>query len=136
MDLEYTCSILDGLEGKYDFYFKNCFVFFLKKKKNPFFFRAYGVGSRMDIPVTRACVDAILEGKLDGVKTNPHPVFQVGIPENVPGVPTELLDPRNTWANKAEYDATAANLAQMFVKNYKQYQGGDVPDYSSHGPKV
>lgn len=82
----------------------------------------YGVGARMSIAHTRAMVHAALEGKLDSVALREDPVFRVSVPEQCPDVPSEVLDPRNTWADKAAYDAQAHKLAGMFVDNFKTYE--------------
>ncbi|HWR51181.1 MAG TPA: phosphoenolpyruvate carboxykinase (ATP) [Bryobacteraceae bacterium] len=84
---------------------------------------AFGTGHRIDLPYTRAMVNAALDGRLEGVKMTPHPVFQVGVPENVPGVPPELLDPRGQWEDKAAYDKAAHELAARFNKNFERFQG-------------
>ncbi|MBI4212614.1 MAG: phosphoenolpyruvate carboxykinase (ATP) [Deltaproteobacteria bacterium] len=81
----------------------------------------YGVGKRMKIQVTRALLDAALAGKLEQVATTPHEVFQILIPNACPGVDTELLHTRNTWNDKAAYDAKAKELAGMFRKNFEQF---------------
>ena len=67
-------------------------------------------------------VHAALGGELDGVATRTDPVFGVEVPQRVEGVPDELLDPRRTWADPAAYDAQAAKLADMFVKNFAQFE--------------
>ncbi len=82
---------------------------------------AYGVGERVKIAYTRAMVNAALSGQLDGVKFVPDPVFGVHIPTECPGVPAELLQPRNLWKDKALYDAKAGELAGRFVENFKQF---------------
>jgi phosphoenolpyruvate carboxykinase (ATP) len=82
---------------------------------------SYGTGTRMKLRYTRAMITAALNGQLTDVKFRPHPVFGVQVPAAVPGVPTELLDPRQTWASKANYDHTAALLAQKFVQNFTKY---------------
>ncbi|MCH9051925.1 MAG: phosphoenolpyruvate carboxykinase (ATP), partial [Proteobacteria bacterium] len=83
---------------------------------------AYGVGKRMEIAHTRTLVRAALEGRLAGVATTPDPNFGVGVPVTCPDVPTEVLNPRNTWADKAAYDETARRLAGMFEENFKQFE--------------
>ena len=95
----------------------------------------YGVGNRMNIPDTRACIDAILDGSIENSEFEEHPVFKVGVPKTVPGVNTEVLNPRNTWADKGAYDETANKLANLFVNNYKKYQTGDVEDFAPFGPQ-
>lgn len=82
----------------------------------------YGVGSRISIKHTRAMVAAALNGQLAKVKFTPHPIFKIWVPEEVPGVPSEILDPRNTWSDKDAYDRQANELAKLFVENFKQYK--------------
>ncbi len=80
---------------------------------------AYGTGNRMKLSYTRAMITAALEGKLDQVEFNNHPVFGMAVPQSCPNVPAELLNPRNTWADKEAYDAAACNLAQQFIRNFE-----------------
>jgi len=87
----------------------------------------YGVGNRMKIKYTRAMLNAALEGKLDNVETIVDEFFGLHIPVSVPDVPTEVLNPKNTWADKAAYDITAKKLANMFHENFKEYEA-DVTD--------
>ena len=82
----------------------------------------YGVGTRMQIAHTRAMIKAILEGKLRKVATFKDPVFGLQIPEKVEGVPSEVLNPRNTWKRPEEYDKKAKELANQFVENFKEYE--------------
>jgi phosphoenolpyruvate carboxykinase (ATP) len=96
----------------------------------------YGVGSRMKISFTRAMVTAILDGSLAKVETVPDPIFGLGIPINVPGVPTKVLKPRNTWADKAAYDAKAKDLAARFVKNFEQFSDKVDAKIIAAGPQV
>jgi phosphoenolpyruvate carboxykinase (ATP) len=79
----------------------------------------FGVGKRMSIGHTRALLDAALAGQLDKVETESHPVFNLKVPKSCPGVPSEVLNPRNTWKDKAAYDAAAARLRDMFRKNFE-----------------
>ena len=81
----------------------------------------YGVGKRMAIRHTRAMVSAALNGELEKVEFVPHPVFKVLVPTSCPGVPAEVLDPRQTWADKDAYDAAAKDLAARFAKNFAKY---------------
>jgi phosphoenolpyruvate carboxykinase (ATP) len=85
---------------------------------------AYGVGERINLPYTRAMENAAVEGKLNGVPTKPHPVFHVQVPENVPGVPPEVLDPRRMWKDKDAYDRAALDLNRRFHENFKRFSGG------------
>ncbi|MDB5236758.1 MAG: phosphoenolpyruvate carboxykinase, partial [Hymenobacter sp.] len=97
---------------------------------------SYGTGSRMKLPYTRAMITAALNGQLDEVKFNKHPVFGMMVPGAVPGVPSEILDPRNTWADKAAYDKTAASLAEKFVQNFKKYADYANEEILAGAPKV
>ncbi len=84
----------------------------------------YGIGSRIKLAYTRAMITAALEGKLDTVKYMPHPVFGMMMPVNCPGVPSEILNPRSTWADVVAYDAKSKELAGLFVKNFEKYASG------------
>jgi phosphoenolpyruvate carboxykinase (ATP) len=83
---------------------------------------AYGTGRRMPIKATRALLTAALDGSLNAVKFRKDPFFGFEVPVSVPGVEDEvLLDPRQTWADKASYDAQAKKLVNMFADNFAQY---------------
>jgi phosphoenolpyruvate carboxykinase (ATP) len=82
---------------------------------------SYGVGSRMKLAYTRAMITAALEGKLDNVEFTKHPVFGIMMPDTCPNVPADILNPRNTWADKDAYDQKASDLAAAFVKNFNKY---------------
>jgi phosphoenolpyruvate carboxykinase (ATP) len=79
----------------------------------------YGVGKRMSIKLTRALLNAALNGELDQVETEVQPTLKLKMPKSCPGVPSEMLNPRNTWSDKAAYDAQAAKLRDMFRENFK-----------------
>ncbi len=83
---------------------------------------AYGVGKRISIKDTRALLDAALRGDLhDGkVAYETHPIFNLKMPKSCPGVSSEILNPRNTWKDKAAYDAAATKLREMFRKNFEE----------------
>lgn len=81
----------------------------------------YGVGERVAIPYTRAMVNAALDGKLDDIPTWRDPVFGFDVPQACPGVPDEILRPREQWADAAEYDRQASRLAGMFRDNFEKY---------------
>jgi phosphoenolpyruvate carboxykinase (ATP) len=81
----------------------------------------YGVGKRMKLGFTRAMVHAALGGALEGTKTRTDPVFGLAVPQAIPNVPTEILDPRATWSDPAAYDAQAKKLAEMFRKNFEKF---------------
>jgi len=81
----------------------------------------YGEGSRMPIKATRALLNAALDGSLNGVEFRIDPNFGVEVPVSVPGVDSAILDPRGTWADKADYDATAAKLVTLFTNNFARF---------------
>ncbi len=95
----------------------------------------YGVGSRMKIQYTRAMLNAALTGQLDTVKTFTDPIFGLSLPESCEGVPSEILNPRNTWKNKSAYDSMAEKLAGMFVDNFKEFEKGTAKEIINAGPK-
>jgi len=96
----------------------------------------YGVGSRMKLSYTRAMITAALEGKLNDVKFEEQPIFGVKIPAQCPNVPTEILNPKNTWENKEEYDATANKLAAAFVTNFEKYAEYANDEIMAGAPKA
>ncbi|MBA2275723.1 MAG: phosphoenolpyruvate carboxykinase (ATP) [Chloroflexi bacterium] len=96
----------------------------------------YGTGHRMDITHTRNMVRAALDGRLDGVPTRTDPIFGVEVPTSCPGVPDEVLQPRDTWPDPEAYDRQAQKLAGMFVENFRQFQDGVTGGIRSAGPKV
>lgn len=96
----------------------------------------YGIGSRMKLGYTRAMITAALEGKLDNVSFEAHPVFGMMMPKECPGVPAEILNPRNTWADKAAYDTKAKDLAQQFIKNFEKYASGVNAEILAAAPKI
>ncbi|MGQ0588460.1 MAG: phosphoenolpyruvate carboxykinase [Sphingosinicella sp.] len=81
----------------------------------------YGTGSRMPIKATRALLNAALDGSLNGVAFRRDPNFGFDVPVSVPGVEQRILDPRETWADKADYDATAAKLVTLFNDNFAKF---------------
>lgn len=82
----------------------------------------YGVGERMKLKFTRAMITAALEGKLDNVEFEKHEVFGFDIPKSCDNVPSELLNPRNTWKDKNSYDAKANELADKFNSNFEKFK--------------
>lgn len=91
-------------------------------------------GQRFSLKYTRAMVTAILSGELNNAQTKEHAIFGLHMPTAVPGVPNEVLDPRNTWADKAAYDEQATKLASLFRKNDAKF---DLPEnIRSGGPKA
>ncbi|MER2106095.1 MAG: phosphoenolpyruvate carboxykinase (ATP) [Solibacillus sp.] len=94
----------------------------------------YGVGSRMKLSYTRAMVRAAIEGKLNDVETIQDAVFGLHIPTAIEGVPSEVLNPRDAWADKTAYDAKAAHLAGLFNKNFGKFAGVDEAIAKKGGP--
>lgn len=86
----------------------------------------YGVGERFSLKYTRAMVTAILDGSLRDAKFTSEPVFGLMIPDAVPGVPAEILAPRNTWSDQAAYDKKAADLAGRFRVNDQKFEMSDA----------
>jgi len=96
----------------------------------------YGVGKRMSIQHTRALLSAALDGKLDGVKYRHDALFGFEVPTDAPGVPAQVLNPRETWADKAAYDEKAQKLARLFNENFKQFVDQAAPEVLAAAPKV
>jgi phosphoenolpyruvate carboxykinase (ATP) len=98
---------------------------------------AYGVGKRMSIKGTRACIDAILDGSIKNAKFDKTDIFKLQFPVELPGVDSKALNPKNAWQDKEAYLETREKLAKMFVKNFKKYitQDSDF-DYSAAGPQI
>ncbi|MBF0594159.1 MAG: phosphoenolpyruvate carboxykinase (ATP) [Candidatus Omnitrophica bacterium] len=80
-----------------------------------------GVGSRMDLPSTRKIIDAVLDGSLDKAEFETMPLFNFKIPKSVNGVDSTILNPRNAWADKSEYDKSYRKLAEMFVTHFRNF---------------
>lgn len=97
---------------------------------------SYGVGERMKLRFTRAMITAALEGQLDNVNYETHDVFGLAMPTSCPDVPAELLNPRNTWKDKAAYDAKASELADKFVKNFEKFKEFASEEILNAAPKV
>jgi phosphoenolpyruvate carboxykinase (ATP) len=97
---------------------------------------AHGTGKRMKLALTRAIVDAIHSGKLADAPTTPDSVFGVGTVTACPGVPGEVLVPRETWADKSAYDATARKLAGLFATNFQQYESLASAEVKQAGPRA
>src|SRR4051812_31340928 len=93
----------------------------------------YGVGKRMSLKYTRAMVTAAVNGTLLKSEFETDPAFGLTIPKSLAGVPSELLNPRNAWADKADYDKTAAHLAELFAKNFEKFEVSDK--IRNAGPK-
>jgi phosphoenolpyruvate carboxykinase (ATP) len=96
----------------------------------------YGVGQRMSLKHTRSMITAAMNGALNEVAYEAHPVFGMLIPASCPNVPSEILNPRNTWSDKEAYDKKAAELAGLFVKNFAQYADQANEEILAAAPKV
>jgi len=96
----------------------------------------YGVGKRMKIAYTRAMVNAAIDGRLAGATFETEPFFGLSIPTAVPDVPTEVLNPRNAWADRAAYDAQAKKLAGLFEENFRRFEAHASPDLLAAAIKV
>lgn len=97
---------------------------------------SYGTGSRMKLKYTRAMITAALIGKLDTVVFKNMPIFDLQIPTECENVPSELLNPRDTWSDKTAFDETANNLAGQFVKNFEQFASETSDAIKAAAPKV
>jgi phosphoenolpyruvate carboxykinase (ATP) len=93
----------------------------------------YGVGHRISIKHTRAMVSAALNGSLDEVAYTPHPIFKVLVPDRVPDVPPEILNPRHAWDDPVAYDQQAKDLAHQFRENFQQFTAAR-PEIMAAGP--
>ena len=96
---------------------------------------AYGTGKRISLRYTRAIIDAIHSGALNDVATTVDPHFGIHIPAECPGVPSEILNPVNTWADKASFEATAKKLVNLFHQNFQQFDDFATDEIRDAGPK-
>jgi phosphoenolpyruvate carboxykinase (ATP) len=96
---------------------------------------AYGGGQRIKLGFTRAMVKAVLSGALKGVAIQPDPIFGFAVPLSCPGVPDEIMNPRNAWKDKAAYDRKARELAVMFEKNFAENASDASAEIKQAGPK-
>jgi len=96
----------------------------------------FGIGERIKLPLTRAIISAALKGELDNVPTHIHPIFNVAIPDEVQGVPNEVLNPELSWQDRDQYEIEAKALAQKFVQNFKKYENNVGPEVIASGPIV
>ena len=98
---------------------------------------AYGTGKRIDIPVTRSIIDAILEETIDKNDLEELPIFGLMIPRSVKGVDSKLLNPRNLWADPTQWDEQAKSLAKKFIDNFENFTDNDAgKSLVAAGPKL
>ena len=95
----------------------------------------YGVGQRIKLAHTRAIIDAIHTGELDGAPTVTEPYFGLHVPSTCSGVPSEILLPQNTWGQLSDYEAAAKHLATLFAKNFVQYAEQATAAVRGAGPR-
>jgi len=96
-----------------------------------------GTGKRISIKDTRGIIDAILNGSINTAPTKKIPYFDFEVPTELPGVATNILDPRDTYADASEWDAKAKDLAGRFIKNFAKYEGNDAGKaLVAAGPKL
>ena len=95
---------------------------------------AYGEGERIKLAYTRAMVNAALNGELDQVEYTQDPTFGLQVPTSCPGVPDQVLQPRQTWEDGAAYDRQAKQLADMFIRNFTQFAEDVSPEINAAGP--
>ena len=90
----------------------------------------------MKLPYTRAMITAALEGQLDNVQYENHPIFGFAMPTSCPNVPEELLNPRNTWEDKAAYDQQCDKLAELFNNNFAKFADSASDEIKAAAPKM
>jgi phosphoenolpyruvate carboxykinase (ATP) len=96
----------------------------------------YGIGHRMPIRVTRTLLTAALDGSLRNVEFRTDKYFGFAVPTALPGVPTEILNPVDTWKDKDEFDKTARALVGMFQKNFAKFEGKVDADVRAAAPEA
>ncbi len=82
---------------------------------------AYGVGKRIDLPSTRAIINAILDGSIENSEFEVMPIFNLQVPKSVNGVDSKMLNPRNSWSNPQDWENAARGLAEKFIKNFENF---------------
>ena len=96
-----------------------------------------GTGKRISIKDTRGIIDAILDGSIDKAPTKTMPYFDFKVPTALPGVDPKILDPRDTYANAADWDVKAKDLAERFIKNFAKFTGNEAgKKLVAAGPKL
>ena len=96
----------------------------------------YGTGNRISLKYTRAMITSILNGELDNVDFTTHEVFGLHMPTSCPNVPSEILNPKNTWVDKNAYNSKANELANAFNKNFAQFADNANNEILDAAPKA
>jgi phosphoenolpyruvate carboxykinase (ATP) len=96
----------------------------------------YGVGSRIKLKYTRAMINAVLAGELDNVAYEKHEIFNLMMPVSCPEVPSEILNPKNTWEDKNAYDVKANELSKSFIENFKKFESYANEEILSGAPTI
>ena len=96
----------------------------------------YGTGKRISLKHTRAIIDAIHSGDLSEMKSTEDPTFGFHVPQECPGVPSEVLIPRNTWSDTEAYDRQAAKLSRLFADNFEKFADHTGDEVRNAGPRV
>ena len=96
----------------------------------------YGVGNRMELPLTRSLVKAALAGDLKDMPMRTDPYFGLHVPEHCPGVPDDVLNPRQTWTDRDSYDQQARKLIGLFQENFAQFANQVSAEVASSGPSL
>ena len=121
----------DLLQKKLDTYGTNCYLVNSGWAGGP-----YGEGERMSIKTTRTCIDTILDGSIEQAEFKQDPNFGFEVPVSLNGVSPEVLDIRSTWSSPEKYDQQANKLVQMYLENFKKYEGKGDSDYTTFGPQI
>ena len=96
-----------------------------------------GTGKRISIRDTRGIIDAILNGSINNAPTKTIPMFNFEVPTELPGIDTNILDPRDTYADPAQWEEKAKDLAARFIKNFNKYEGNEAGKaLVAAGPKL
>ena len=96
----------------------------------------YGVGSRIKLAYTRALITAAMNGSLNNVAYQTHEIFGLQFPISCHGVPSDLLNPKNTWIDKEAYDQKANALAELFIHNFEKYKSKADDEMLAAAPKM
>jgi len=97
---------------------------------------AYGTGNRIKLKYTRSMISAALHGMLDNVEYEEHTIFGLMMPKQCPNIPNDLLHPKNTWADKEQYDRQAIILAKKFEENFKTFEDQASPEIRKGSPNL